>query len=112
VQDANQRLFLLYLLTAHVAAIFQGTNDGNGNITPPLGVVGRVNQASEGDVSVSAEWAAPPNPSAAYFLQTKYGAEYWTMTAPYRTAVFVPAPAGAYSPFAGYGAGPWTPGNG
>src|SRR5271156_2326942 len=27
VQDANQRLYLLYLLTAHIAAIFQGTND-------------------------------------------------------------------------------------
>ena len=101
--DANQRQFLLYLLTAHIAAIAQGTNDGSGNITPPLGIVGRINNASEGDVSVSSEWQAPPNASQAYFTQTKYGAQYWTMTARYRTALFVPAPPSAYDPLAGLG---------
>ena len=112
VQDANQRLFLLYLLTAHTAAIAQGTNDGNGNMTPPLGVVGRISDASEGDVSVSAQWEAPPNPSAAYFLQTKYGAQFWQMTAKYRRAIFLPAPPGAYAPLGSYGIGPWGPGGG
>lgn len=107
VRDANQRLSLLYLLTAHIAAIFQGTNDGAGNITPPLGIVGRINQASQGDVSVSSEWSAPPNANAAYFIQTQYGALYWTMTARYRTAIFLPAPPDAYAPYAGFGAGPW-----
>lgn len=186
VQDANQRLFLLYLLTAHIAAIFQGTNDGGvgspaftgvGSIAPgapavltvtqvnqgalvvgaslydgpagtiipgtviasfgsgtgglgtyninvsqtvgsesfmvpgvpniiqPLGVVGRISDASEGDVSVSAQWEAPPNANQAYFVQTKYGAQYWTMTAKYRTAIFVPAPASAYDPLFGLGRG-------
>jgi hypothetical protein len=190
VQDANQRLFLLYLLTAHIATIFQGTNDagigsplftgvgsiagtvltvtaanqgalavgqslydsptgpivpgtvivslgtGTGgvgtynlnvsqtvasesflvpgvpNVSPPLGIVGRISQAAEGDVSVSSEWEAPPNANQAYFTQTKYGAQYWTMTAKYRTALFVPAPPGAYNPIAGFGVGPWGPGNG
>lgn len=191
VQDANQRQFLLYLLTAHIAAIAQGTNDGGvgsplvtaigsiagtlltvtavnqggplaigqslydgpagtiipgtviaslgsgtggigtynlnvsqtvssesfivpgvPNVVPPLGVVGRINQAAEGDVSVSAEWQAPPNANQAYFTQTKYGAQYWTMTARYRTAIFIPAPPGAYDPLAGFGVGPWGPGNG
>jgi hypothetical protein len=197
VRDANQRLFLLYLLTAHIATIFQGVNDagigspafagsvslsagtpgglavltvtqgalavgaslfdgpgvGPGNVSPgsvvvasqtsgtpggvglyvltaasgtlaaenmivpgipnvsaPLGIVGRINNASEGDVSVSSEWSAPPNANQAYFVQTKYGAQYWTMTAKYRTAIFLPAPSGAYNPFAGYGIGPWGPG--
>ena len=193
VQDANQRLFLLYLLTAHIATIFQGANDagigapafsgvaavagnvltvssvvsgalavgaslydgpsvggslvtpgttiaslgtGTGgigtynlnltygspiaaesmivpgvpNIIQPLGIVGRINNASEGDVSVASEWSAPPNASQAYFVQTKYGAQYWTMTAKYRTALFVPAPPGAYSPLSQFGLGPWAPG--
>ena len=190
VQDANQRLYLLYLLTAHIATIFQGTNDagiasplftgvgsiagntltvtaanqgalaigqslydtpagpitpgtiitalgtGTGgvgtytvnvaqtvaaesflvpgvpNVLPPLGIVGRINNAAEGDVSVASEWQAPPNANQAYFTQTKYGAQYWTMTAKYRTAIFLPAPPAAYDPLAGYGLGPWGPGYG
>lgn len=195
VQDANQRMFLLYLLTAHIATIFQGTNDGGlgapsfvgsisiagstlavvsvaqgalavgnvlydgpgvgagnlipgqvviaafgsgtggagnytltqtlgtiapetaivagiPNISPPLGIVGRINQATEGDVSVSSEWQAPPNANQAYFIQTKYGAQYWAMTAKYRTAIFLAAPLSAYDPLAGLG-GRWPgPGNG
>lgn len=191
VQDANQRMFLLYLLTAHIAAIHQGLNDagigspvfagsvsvagsalavvavtsgallpgaslydgpgvgpslvipgtvviasqasgvpggvgayvlvdsvgvlapenmivpGIPNIQAPLGIVGRINTATEGDVSVGSEWAAPPNASQAYFIQTKYGADYWTMTARYRLAIFIPAPYGAYNPLAGFGFGPW-----
>ncbi len=194
VQDANQRMFLLYLLTAHIATIHQGTNDGGvlnplfagtvaiagntatvsavtggalavgsllydgpsvggslivpgttiaalgtgtggigtyttsggaqtvtaesmivpgvPNIQQPLGIVGRINNASEGDVSVSSEWQAPANANAAYFIQTKYGADYWTYTAKYRTALFIPAPAAAYDPLAGFGVGPWGSGRG
>ncbi len=190
VQDANQRLYLLYLLTAHIATIFQGVNDagigsplftgvgsiagtvltvteafqgelavgqslydtpagpvvpgtviesfgtgtgsvgtynvnisqtvaaeaflvpGTPNVSPPLGIVGRINTATEGDVSVSSEWSSPPNANQAYFVQTKYGAQYWTMTARYRTALFVPAPPGAYDPLAGLGIGPWGLGGG
>jgi hypothetical protein len=77
------------------------------NIIQPLGVVGRISDASEGDVSVSAQWEMPPSANAAYFLQTKYGAQYWTMTARYRTALFMPAPPGAYNPLVGLGIGPW-----
>jgi hypothetical protein len=191
VQDANQRMFLLYLLVAHLATIHQGLNDagvlapsfagtvaitgsvatvsaltsggllvgqslydgpsiggslvvpgsaiiqtfGSGtggigtynlvsaqgtpiaaepmivpgvpNVQAPLGIVGRINNAAEGDVSVSSEWSSPPNPSAAYFIQTKYGADYWTYTKRYRTALFVPAPPSAYDPLYGLGRGPW-----
>jgi hypothetical protein len=109
VKDANTRLTLLYMLTAHVAAILQGTNDGAGNITPPLGIVGRINTATEGDVSAGAEWAAPPNPSEAFFVQTKYGALFWQMTAQFRTALFFPAPPQAYNPLWGLGIGPFGP---
>jgi hypothetical protein len=188
VRDANQRMFLLYLLTAHIATIFQGVNDGGvgspaftgagsiagtvltvtqatqgtlvvgsalydgpagtivpgttiaslgtgtggigtynlnvsqtvasepfivpgvPNVSPPLGIVGRINQAAEGDVSVSSEWQAPPNANQAYFIQTKYGAQYYTLTAKYRTMIAIPAPPDAYG--VGYGApfGPFGPG--
>ena len=187
VTDDNQRMYLLYLLTAHIATIFQGINDGGvgspaftgvgsitgtvltvteatqgalavgatlydgpvgtiipgtiiaslgtgtggigaynlnqtqtvasepfivpgvPNVSPPLGIVGRINQAAEGDVNVSSEWQAPPNANQAYFVQTKYGAQYWTMTAKYRLGLFVAAPPGAYNPLAGFGVGPWGP---
>jgi hypothetical protein len=191
VSDANQRLFLLYLLTAHIATIHQGLNDGGvgnpiftgtgsiagtvltvtaanqgalavgaplydgpmgtiipgtviaslgsgtgglgtynlnqaqtvasetfivpgvPNIQQPLGIVGRISDAAEGDVSVSAQWEAPPSAGQAYFIQTKYGADYWTKTARYRTAQFIPAPASAYNPLRGLGPwwGPGGPGN-
>jgi hypothetical protein len=188
VQDANQRLSLLYLLVAHLTSISNGTNDagvgspafsgtafvsppntltvltvlsgalvlgaslydgpsvGNGqllpgasiitafgsgtggigtytlnsslgsaiatenmivpgvpNVTAPLGIVGRINNASEGDVSVAAEFAAPPNASMAYYIQTKYGAQYWTATSRFRTMLIIPAPPGGTPLLGPYG---------
>lgn len=195
VRDANQRMYLLYLLTAHIATIFQGVNDagvsapafagtaaiagsvlavasvsagalavgsslydgpgiggnlivpgsvivsslgtGTGgigsynltqtlgtvaledmivlgvpNVQAPLGIVGRVNNASQGDVSVASEYQAPPNASMAWFIQTKYGAQYWAMTAKYRTFIGLPASPDNYSPLGGltgpWGGGPWN----
>ena len=58
VQDANQRMFLLYLLTAHLATIHQGINDagvgspafsGVGSIT---GTVLTVTAATQGALAV------------------------------------------------------------
>lgn len=92
VRDANRRLLLLYLLTAHITYLGQGTNDGAGNVNPPPGIVGRVNTATEGQVSVGSEYNAPPSDTMAYFVQSKYGSLYWTLTANYRTFIYVPAP--------------------
>lgn len=89
VQDANKREILLGLLTAHILFLNNGTNDGAGNINPPSGVVGRLAAATEGSVSLNAEWDAPPNATQAYLIQTKYGAEFWTATAKYRTMRYV-----------------------
>lgn len=103
VIDASQRQLLLYLLTAHITFLSNGSNDGAGNVTPPPGVVGRVSDAAEGTVSVSAAFDGPA--AAQYYLQTKYGAEYWAATSRYRTMLYIPGPAIGYQGVAN--AGPW-----
>lgn len=85
VCDAPTRAQLLNLLVAHITALLNGANG-----QPPQGVVGRIAQASEGSVSVSAEWAASVSSSEAYYIQTPWGAAYWQATLPYRTARYVP----------------------
>lgn len=92
VSDANQRLILLYVLTAHVLILNAGTNDGAGNVTPAQGIVGRIDSAAEGSVSVSASYSSTVSESEAYFIQTKYGAQFWQMTSPYRTMHYVGPP--------------------
>lgn len=93
VQDANKRLILLYTLTAHVAFLLCGTNDGAGNVNPPPGVVGRINSAGQGSVNVGAEYSSDVGESEAYFIQTKYGAKYWQQTVGYRLGGhYIPPP--------------------
>lgn len=76
VQDLARREQLLWMLTAHVAAL-------RGALTP-VGVaggpaaVGRVSSASQGSVSVSTDF--PSSPNAAWFNQTAYGAMFWQAT--------------------------------
>jgi hypothetical protein len=92
VRDANQRLILLYKITAHVLFLTQGTNDGAGNVTTPHGIVGRIDSANEGSVSGSAQYNATVSESEAYYIQSQYGAAFWQMTASYRTALYIPPP--------------------
>ena len=103
VYDANERLYLLYLLTAHLTFLQNGTNDGAGNVTPPPGIVGRIASATEGAVSVAAEFNVPDSTNNAYLSQTKYGAQFLQATAKYRTMLYVPAPGGVCGP----GVAPW-----
>lgn len=111
VRDANVRQTLLGLLTAHIAILLQGTNTGGMNpiITPPLGVIGRVSNASEGSVSVAAQLDGSGNPSQAWYTQTKYGFMYWQATAKWRQAVYVRPPCqGGFGN--GFGPGYFGPG--
>lgn len=85
VCDAAKRETLLALLVAHITQLRNGVNGQQ-----PGGLVGRVSQATEGSVSVSAEF--PANPGAAWFLQSSWGALYWQATVQYRTMRYVPAP--------------------
>jgi hypothetical protein len=110
VPDPNVRQSLLYLLTAHLTALF--TPSGQNNSQPP-GIVGRIDSATEGSVSVHADF--PATAESAWFLQTKYGAAFWQATAVLRTMHHVPAPqdcCGGLGPLGfegfGYAEGNWN----
>lgn len=106
VCDADERQTLLYLLTAHITQLRNGTAT-----SPPSGLVGRIEQAREGTVDVTAAMEAQTW-NESYYAQTQFGALYWQSTARYRTFVYVPAPA-VCADFAGLGPrgfGGW-PGN-
>lgn len=92
VSDANIRMSLLYMLTAHVGFLINGTNDGAGKITPPYQVVGRLANATEGSVSTGIEYSSEVSQSEAFYIQSKYGAMYWQITSVYRTMYYVGAP--------------------
>lgn len=86
VKDATTRELLLGLLVAHIAALTYGENG-----QPPRGIVGHVNHAQEGSVSVGAGVGVMAT-GQAYYMQTQYGAMYWQATARYRTMRYIPAP--------------------
>lgn len=86
VNDTNQQLALLNMLTAHIAALFAPPAAGQ----PASGLVGRINSATQGSVSVQAAYSSNVPQQMAWFIQTKYGALYWTATAPFRTMRYVP----------------------
>ena len=93
VKGLTERKVLLWLLTAHLTEINQGT-DGSG----PSGMVGRVSSASEGSVSVGSSWAS--SSASQWYDQTGYGAEFWALTAKYRRMHYVPGqsnPASRYT---------------
>lgn len=86
VSNIAQRSVLLNMLTAHIAALNGSGANGNG----AQGIVGRINSATEGSVTVSSEYAAPKNGTQAWFQQTQYGAAFWAASGRYRTMVYVP----------------------
>jgi len=97
VPSAALQTQLLYLLTAHIAQLFAAAANG----TPSPQVVGRVESATEGSVSVNLDYKAAENPNASWFTQTKYGAAYWQAIAPFRTMRYVPRNTPLGNPFAG-----------
>jgi hypothetical protein len=82
VQDPTMQLTLLNMLTAHVAFLAVGNN--NGPSSASQGIVGRISSATQGSVSVSAELSNVPQ-AAAYYAQSEYGWTFWNATAPFRT---------------------------
>jgi hypothetical protein len=98
----NTLLTLLYLLTSHIAWLM-APRDSSGNIaatgSPEASLVGMIKSASEGSVSVGTDMGDlnAGSPSQAWYMQTRYGAQFWAFTAAYRTAVPV-GRAGAIPP--------------
>lgn len=78
---------LLNMLTAHIAAMNSGVNG-----QPASPIVGRIASATEGSVSVQADYDSGSSPSEAWYTQTKYGAAYWAATASFRTAIYSARP--------------------
>lgn len=85
VANATKRDSLLNLLVAHITQLRNGTG---GNAAG--GVVGRINSATEGSVSVGAE--LPTTYSQGWFAQTQWGLLFWQATASYRQMRYYPSP--------------------
>lgn len=90
VQDPVARLSFLNYIVAHLASISGYPLAPGASIAAPSGIVGRVSQASEGDVSVSSEAGAYSN-SQAFWMQSQYGAIFWQLTRGLRTMHYIPA---------------------
>ena len=84
VADLTVRALLLNMLTAHIAQMAVGSS-----IQPVSPIVGRINSATEGSVTVQAVMDLQPG-SAAWYQQTRYGAAYWTASGPFRMGMYFP----------------------
>lgn len=100
----GQLAYLLNLLTAHIGWLdaprdANGSPSSSGVPAPPL--VGRINTASEGSVSVGADMGDvnAGSPSQAWFEQTQWGARYWASTAQFRTGGYIALPPVLPGPF-------------
>ncbi|GGN49370.1 hypothetical protein GCM10011349_19940 [Novosphingobium indicum] len=96
VSDVNLRAMLLNMLTAHIA-VLSGALEPDGK---PSGMVGRVNSATEGGVSIGIDSGMQPG-TAPWFQQTSYGLSFWQATKNLRSASYVAAPARVTEPWAG-----------
>lgn len=95
IKNASLREKLLDLLVAHITQLRNGTNGQS-----PSGVVGRVSYAMEGSVMATVDMG-PIVLGQAYYMQTQWGALYWSSTATYRTFRYIPAPATCYDDVGG-----------
>ena len=93
VTDDQQRL-LLDLLTAHIAGLNAALSGAL-----PYNVVGRIGSASEGSVSIGVQLSlAPGGVLQEWYTQTKYGFQFWAMTAGFRLARYRPGPRRIFDP--------------
>jgi hypothetical protein len=104
---------VLLLVTAHLAWLM-APRDANGNPTaqgqPASPIVGRINSASQGSVSLGATLDGEAgSPSQQFFSQTRYGLAAWQSMATGRTARYIANPTMVGSVV--FPAAPWLPVN-
>ena len=99
VTDPSQRIVLLNAIVAHLAYL-GGAGNADGSAS---GLVGPITRASEGSVSVGTGLGSLDE-QAAFWASSPYGYQYWQLTAPLRTARYVPGPR-PYLGVAPYGIG-------
>jgi hypothetical protein len=93
VSTANSQSILLNMATAHIAQLYSGTA-----AQPASQLVGRISNASEGSVSVSADMTIEAG-TEGWWAQTKYGLSYWAATSQYRRMRYRPGFGRAIPPF-------------
>lgn len=93
VRSALVQTTLLNYVTAHLAMLYFGTC-----ADPPNSLVGRVSNATEGSVSVATEMDFPPG-TPQWWMQTKYGASFWSASISYRNMRYIPHPTRVFNPF-------------
>lgn len=82
VMDVNYRLQLFYMLVAHLLLIYGVAAPAAPNNAPP----GRISTATQGTITSGFEYILPPGSAMApWYVQTKYGAMFWTTTARFRS---------------------------
>lgn len=93
VADAQQRI-LLDLLTAHIAGLNAAISGAL-----PYNIVGRIANASEGSVSVGVQLSlAPGGVLQEWYAQTRWGFQFFAMTAGFRLARYRPGPRRIFDP--------------
>lgn len=107
VRNPFKRELYLNMLTAHITALLYGQNG-----QPAPGIVGRVDKATEGSVSVSAVMDTNGVYGKDWYVQTQWGAIYWNATAWARRGVYIAPPPTCADNNGGIGGPFWTGGGG
>lgn len=89
ISDIATRAIVMNLAIAHILMLDGVVAEGGQGSTS--GQVGRLSSATQGSVSVSLDMGAVPG-SAAWWMQTSYGAACWNATARWRTFRYAAAP--------------------
>lgn len=96
VRGVATQSILLNQLTAHIATMNALMLNGE----PPSPIIGRINNASEGSVSVQTEYNTNMSDAQAWLCQTPPGAAYWAATKQYRSFRYFPGRRRVFDPFA------------
>lgn len=100
INDCTLALTLMYLMISFIAVLTYPTTGPTATPDPASPLVGRVSNATEGSVSVAAQYEQPPG-TAQFFAQNQWGALWWSATSQFRTFRYAPGPTarGPYGPF-------------